>query len=670
MSRQNGVALTDRDNSLIMSTRRSLSSWLLMIFLFLSFFDLSASHPHDFEHSHHALAGRDRTASTTKYPIRAKAHGTSLQADPATPCSGVHCTTATALPGSLACSEANGTVFVDASKSTKYTLICDIDFPSQNIYPFVLASSFDDCLAQCESYNQNSTTESRCAGFVFAPDRLHDADDCYLKSSLDNPLSATIHLVGATVVPSASTCTSKTSFKSHPTARGVQDNSPSTLRVQDFRLLGSSTNKPVTQYFSHVPATPEKLASSVLVPGINTDLITEYPMAGDTGVWSDGTLPSDLHVADMKVEPHMSRDGGKGGAINGTHIFVFCDTASYQIDTTSNTSLMVGFVSSSVATDDGMKALYGEPLDLVDNLGEFQDDVGRMRGFSPLTTGEESFNIALSGNGYRYAVWPESSLIPLNASHALLYPSLVYDVVDMKTQHAVFNGLGNTLLLVSVDSTYGPVADRLVKQLYQQNQVTFGTLGGIRSWGSSSGCGGNDGDIYLFGATDHGVLVAKTTPDGFTNLSTYSYWDGNSWASDMPSPRSNATMIDFPVQDLDVIYVPALHSFMMIYLNTFADNTFYYRHLPLDLGADQNGSYVENIVTSKWSDEKVLVKLDSPVQGYVYAGGMHAGYFEDDDITNGGWKMLITWTEHTGKDAASPESGYAHQSAYVEFSLG
>ena len=327
---------------------------------------------------------------------------------------------------------------------------------------------------------------------------------------------------------------------------------------------------------------------------------------------------------------------------------------------------MIGFVSSSVATDDGMKALYGEALDLVDNLGEWQDDVGRMRGFAPMTTGEEAFNINLSGNGYRYAVWPESSLIPLNASHALLYPALVYDVVDMTSQSAVFKDIGNSILLVSVDPVYGPSAERVVPQHFKQDQITFGTLGGIRSWGAS-GNGGNDGDIYLFGIGDNGVLVSKTTPDGFTDLSTYKYWDGDSWSNDMPSLSSNAVMLDMQVLDLDVIYVPAMRSFLMMYLNTVADNTFYYRHLPLDLNAGDND--VENIVKAKWSDEKVLAKIDAPAEGYIYAGGMHAGYYGADDITNGGYKMLITWTEHTGHDATSAESGYAHKSAYVELNL-
>lgn len=642
-----------------LSSSSSLLALALILFQFLA---LSSARPRPVS----LLAGRDNPTQTTRYPIPAQAKISSFT-QTATPCTGPTCVEATPVPALKRdpCDAANGTGFVNTNStgSAKYILICDIDFPAQNIYPFLLAGSFDECLAQCESYNKRASSGERCAGFVFAPDRVHDADDCYLKSSLNDPISATIHLVGATIVSSTSTDASQSTSTSSPTPRVKKAESSREINVGTVRVLGTSTNKPTQQYVSHVPATPQKLSSNLLVPGLNIDLITRYPIAPDTGSWSESQLPSSVVLSNMKVVPHISRDGGKGGTINRTHLFIFCDTASF-----ADEQGMVGFVSSSVATDDGMKALYGEPLDLVDNLGEWQDDVGRMRGFAPMTVGEESFNIDLSGNGYRYAVWPESSLIPLNGSHGLIYPALVYDVVDMKTQTAVFNKIGNSVLLVSVDPTYGPSAQRIIPQLFTQGQVAFGTLGGIRSWGVS-GNGGNDGHVYLFGQGNNGVLVARTIPSGLIDLSTYEYWDGNDWTKAMPSPLSNGVILDIQVQDLDVVYVPALHSFLMIYLNTLADNTFYYRYLPLDLNADDKDFDVDDIVKSKWSDEKVLAKIDAPAQGYIYAGGMHAGYFGDDDITNGGYKILISWTEHTGKDAAAPESGYAHKTALVELNV-
>ncbi len=128
-----------------------------------------------------------------------------------------------------------------------------------------------------------------------------------------------------------------------------------------------------------------------------------------------------------------------------------------------------------------------------------------------MTHGEESFNIALSGSGYRYAVWPMSSIIPLNKTHAVQYASLVYDEVNMLTQDAKFTTMGNTLLTISVDEDYGPTAERTVKRMFNQGEVMWGTIGGIRSWGSE-GIGGMDGKVYLFGQTPQGVLVARTDP--------------------------------------------------------------------------------------------------------------------------------------------------------------
>jgi hypothetical protein len=616
------------------------------VVVFLPLFALSFAHPRGFGHYDGGVADRDAATPTIKYPIPAKAATFTT-----------YTSSATYKPEKQPCGSINGTTFLSSSPDgTQYTFLCDIDFPGQDIYPFHLTTSFDECVTLCEEYNKNVSNHDHCAGLLFASDRIMGVDDCYLKSSLNNATPASIHLLGGMINTPAP------SNGRH--ARRAKDTPE--LLVATVQVLGSSTTKPTKEYISHAPALPQKLANNLLVPGLNEDLVKKYPIATDTGSWTSEEISMSAVLADMKVTPHMSRDGGKGGKIGSAHLFIFCDTASFQIDDSG--SQMIGFVSSSVATDDGMKALYGQPLDLADQLGEWQDDVGRMRGFAPMTTGEEAFNIALSGNGYRYAVWPESSLIPLNATQSLLYPALVYDVVDMETQAAVFNDIGNSVLAVSVDPTFGPFAERVVSQLFQQNQVTFGTLGGIRSWGSA-GQGGNDGHIYLFGLGSNGVLVARTVPDGYTDLSSYEYWDGGSWSSTMTSSDSSAVMLNVQVQDMDVIYVPALRTFLMVYLNTLADNTFYYRYLPLDLNAD-SADLGNILMHAEWSDEKILAKIDAPVEGFVYAGGLHAGYFGDDDITNGGWKMLITWTEHTGKDAASPETGYAHKSAYAEMKLG
>jgi hypothetical protein len=131
--------------------------------------------------------------------------------------------------------------------------------------------------------------------------------------------------------------------------------------------------------------------------------------------------------------------------------------------------------------------------------------------------------------------------------------------------------------------------------------------------------------------------------------------------------------------DFDLFYSPHHKTFIMVYLIPHADNTFYYRYLqspdPISppysqddtSPSDSSSDYVEHILQHPWSEEQILYKADTPPSGnYIYAGSVHAGYFGDDDITKGGKKMLLSWTEHTGEDANTPKSGYAHMTAGVE----
>lgn len=652
----------------------TISSMLIVVVFILSLLDLASSYPH---YPFGALAGREASNLRTKYPIAGKATASIAHTETATSCSGGRCIGSTDAITYQLCDSLNETTMNDPNNSRDIHILCDVDFPGQDIYPFILARSFDECHAFCNSFNKLSN-DTKCVGFLFAPGRMNGTDDCYLKSSLNNPTPADIQLIGAVLELAPSTTSSSLATPTKPFSNHRNDSpkSASNLSVAEFKVLGVSTNKPPKYYPSHVPYGPTKmLYNDASLYTANESLVRDYALADDTGSWTESKLPNPV-LAEMKSVPQISRDGGRGGSINGTQIFVFCDTKSVRIDNTPDSGQLVSFVSSSVATDKGMNVLYGKPLELVDNLGEWQDDVGRMRGFAPMTLGEQSYNVAISGSGYRYAIWPDSSLIPFNTSHALLYPTLVFDI-DKRIEAPVFNEIGNSVLLVSVDPTYGPVAERTVNQLFKQGQIAFGTVGGIRAWGPG-GIGANDGCIYLLGqhkgrvnagTSGNGILVARTTPSGVNDLSSYTYWDGKSWCDTMPSVDSTAVILDHLVQNMDIFYVPAVRSFIMVYLNIYGDNTFYYRHLPLDLDVVPGGDYVEHIVSGKWSEEKVLAKPSAPAREFLYSGGVHTGYFGDEDITNGGWKMLITWTEKTGADAYSPDAGYAHKSAYVRLSL-
>ena len=290
-------------------------------------------------------------------------------------------------------------------------------------------------------------------------------------------------------------------------ARYASGSSVITPRVLSGKLHGPSSNEPTSQYIDLQPPQGLTLPGSLLAVGVNTALSTSYSLATDTGIPPIDATTEPL-IKDLKSRPHLSRDGGKGGYLNGQKLFLFCDTGSYTSPTPDRMGDFLGFVSSSIATDKGFKGAYGQPLVLEDGIGEWSDDVGRMRGLAPLTTGEQSYNLVMQGKGQRYAIWPESSIIPLNRTHALLYAPIIYDNVDWSTRRAVFTYAGSTLLSLTAETSAGPRADRIVDKIFQQEEVEWGTIGGFRSYGPS-GVGGNDGRVYVFGKLEHGLLIGR-----------------------------------------------------------------------------------------------------------------------------------------------------------------
>lgn len=254
--------------------------------------------------------------------------------------------------------------------------------------------------------------------------------------------------------------------------------------------------------------------------GVNGDLTTGYDISLETGIL-EVNVSTQSHLKSLTITPHLSRDGGQGGYINGEHLFIFCDTGSYSTTTSSSNGKFLGFTSSSVAIDSGMNGLQGNALHLVDGIGEWSDDNGRMRGFVPLTEGEQAYNLKMQGAGQRYAIWPESSIIPLDATSGIMFAPIVYDNVNEDTKAAVFTYTGATLLTITAGGKSGPVATRTVKRIFDQDEVEWGCAGGIRSWGAS-GKGGDDGKVYIFGNIQGGILLGRTNPADISDRSSVS----------------------------------------------------------------------------------------------------------------------------------------------------
>jgi hypothetical protein len=314
---------------------------------------------------------------------------------------------------------------------------------------------------------------------------------------------------------------SRQSIVSPPPVKFAQGSSVVVPNVKSYKQHGTSANKPSSQYIKMKTATSPKLPSSLLTVGVNGMLSTNYAHAPDTGVLpvDDTTRP---FIDNMKWAPHLSRDGGKGGYLNGQQLFIFCDTGSYSPATTSSKGDFLGFVSSSVAVDKGLKGLSGEPVVLEDGVGQWSDDVGRMRGMWPLTNGEQAYNYEMQGNGQRYAIWAESSIVPYNRTHALLYAPIVYDNVNRAKGTTVFTYTGMTLLLITAPPESGPRAERIVDKLFWQTEQEWGSIAGLRSYGPA-GPGGNDGRVYVFGKSDRGLLLARVDVSRITDRDGVSF---------------------------------------------------------------------------------------------------------------------------------------------------
>jgi hypothetical protein len=147
--------------------------------------------------------------------------------------------------------------------------------------------------------------------------------------------------------------------------------------------------------------------------------------------------------------------------------------------------------------------------------------MGSASGAMPPAASEASSHLLKPRNGQRYAVWPESSIIPLDADSGIIFAPIVYDNVNRATNVAVFTYAGATLLTITAGGRGGPVAERTVPRIFDADEIEWGCSGGIRSWGPS-GIGGSDGSVYFFGVISGGILAGRTSPDEIGNRNSVS----------------------------------------------------------------------------------------------------------------------------------------------------
>lgn len=424
--------------------------------------------------------------------------------------------------------------------------------------------------------------------------------------------------------------------------------------------------------WSQVNPLPQLSSSSLNTTGVNNHLTSDYPLASN--LTGGMTVAAGEIIQTLNYQPGLSRDIGKGGVLNGVKMFIFADTTSSSPANSTTLGTFQGFVSNSVAIDVGTLGAQGKPLNLQDGTGEWAGSTGSKRGFFPLTTAEAAYNEANEANGKRYAIWPESSIIPIDSQSAVMYAPIVYNDVNYTSGVALYPFAGVTLAIITVPGVGGPVANRVAPLLFSEDSLPWGCVGGVRSWGSS-GPGGNDGMVYIFAAAADGLLLAKVAPSHVSDVTQYQYYQGSGvFNSTMPMANSSAVFMTGAYSTLDVFYSPRHQTFIMVFMSNYADNALHWRYLLADHGivpgyqGGVDADYVANIYKYAWSTPQLL--LDTPVPSgelYTYGGGSFSGYYDAQDLAYGGTKMLTTWTYPTGEDPGAVDTSYFHQTAEVDW---
>ena len=274
--------------------------------------------------------------------------------------------------------------------------------------------------------------------------------------------------------------------------------------------------------------------------------------------------------------------------MNGTKIFLFSDTESFFNTTTSSQGEWAGFVSTTAAVDWGYGPSNGEHLTLRDRPGavslqsgrrgfrsvsanlpllhQFANEKGTMRNFVPFTTGESYYNNVMNSLGFRYGIWPSSSIIHLTSNTAAVFAPIVFTNSNTRA----FNYAGATLIGITVpqyqDNRSGPIAERLNNKIFPDDALEWGCLGGIRSWGSQ-GVGGDDGWVYIMATDAHGMFLARTEVGNIADPTSYEFYLGRSgtWTSSMPGLGSYDTFVNGSFSNADIFYSPRHQTFIMVW---------------------------------------------------------------------------------------------------------
>jgi len=139
------------------------------------------------------------------------------------------------------------------------------------------------------------------------------------------------------------------------------------------------------------------------------------------------------------------------------------------------------------------------------------------------------------------------------------------------------------------------------------------------------------------------------------------------WTSDW---QSASIAVPITMTSGDIFYAPAFKTYIMVYAMNLG--LMYYSYLkaassivPTTTSDGICTDIMENIFKYQWSKPVLMLNTWTTGGSYSYDGGVLQGYFDDDDITNGGNCMLVHWSAQPGGKAGNIVDAYQFRSAKV-----
>jgi len=151
----------------------------------------------------------------------------------------------------------------------------------------------------------------------------------------------------------------------------------------------------------------------------------------------------------------------------------------------------------------------------------------------------------------------------------------------------------------------------------------------------------------------------------------YTFWNGKSWTSDDSQAQP---FLHTQFSTGDIFYSPRHGTFIAVFSNNYLDNKIYYSYLqaPSFISPSHDCSnwvdIVENIVKYSWTPAvQVLHSVPPNAISPSYSAGILQGYFGNDDLTNGGRSLLVTWNTPTSDPTGGDPDGLKFEHAQLQF---